>query len=69
MLLHVLLLIYNLGINSYNLLLGSASLVTQDFADDVIKAVHQNEQIERKMANIILKGLPEAGKTHFSIAF
>ena len=63
MYLHVLLLIYNLGISSYNLLLGSASLVTQDFADDVIKAVHQNEQIERKMASIILKGLPEAGKT------
>ena len=28
-----------------------------------MKAVHQNQQIERKMANIILKGLPEAGKT------
>ena len=63
MLLHVLLLIYNLGIRFYYLLLGSASLGTQDFADDVIKAVNQNEQIERKMANIILKGLPEAGKT------
>ena len=28
-----------------------------------MKAVHQNQQIERKMANIILKGLPEAGKS------
>ena len=27
------------------------------------KAVHQNQQIQRKMANIILKGLPEAGKS------
>ena len=27
------------------------------------KAVDQNQQIERKMANIILKGLPEAGKS------
>ena len=27
------------------------------------KAVHQDQQIERKMANIILKGLPEAGKS------
>ena len=30
---------------------------------DVIKAVVQNQQIERKMANVILKGLPEAGKS------
>ena len=30
---------------------------------DVIKAVDQNQQIERKMANVILKGLPEAGKS------
>ena len=29
----------------------------------MIKAVHQNEEIKRKMANIILKGLPEAGKS------
>ena len=27
------------------------------------KAVHQDQQIKRKMANIILKGLPEAGKS------
>ena len=31
--------------------------------DDVTKAVHQDQQIQRKMANIILKGLPEAGKS------
>ena len=30
---------------------------------DVIKAVDQNQQIQRKMANIILKGLPEVGKS------
>ena len=30
---------------------------------DVIKAVDQNQQIQRKMANVILKGLPEAGKS------
>ena len=33
------------------------------FVGDVIKAVDQNQQIQRKMANIILKGLPEAGKS------
>ena len=33
------------------------------FVSDVIKAVDQNQQIQRKMANIILKGLPEAGKS------
>ena len=47
----------------YHLLSGPTSLGTQDFADDVTKAVHQNQQIERRMANIILKGLPEAGKS------
>ena len=36
---------------------------TQEFVSDVIKAVDQNQQIERKMANVILKGLPEAGKS------
>ena len=29
----------------------------------MIEAVDQNQQIERRMANIILKGLPDAGKT------
>ena len=33
------------------------------FVSDVIEAVDQNRQIQRKMANIILKGLPEAGKS------
>ena len=33
------------------------------FVSGVIKAVDQNQQIQRKMANIILKGLPEAGKS------
>ena len=33
------------------------------FVSDVIEAVDQNQQIQRKMANIILKGLPEAGKS------
>ena len=33
------------------------------FVSDVIKAVDQNRQIQRRMANIILKGLPEAGKS------
>ena len=33
------------------------------FVSDVIEAVDQNQQIRRKMANIILKGLPEAGKS------
>ena len=33
------------------------------FVNDVIEAVDKNEQIQRKMANIILKGLPEAGKS------
>ena len=45
------------------LLLDPTSLGTQGFVSDVMKAVHQNQQIERKMANIILKGLPEAGKS------
>ena len=47
----------------YCLLLDPTSLSTQDFVDDVTKAVDQKKQIERKMANIILKGLPEAGKS------
>ena len=29
----------------------------------MIKAVEQNQQIQRKMANVILKGLPEVGKS------
>ena len=33
------------------------------FVTDVIEAVDQNQQIRRKMANIILMGLPEAGKS------
>ena len=33
------------------------------FVSDVIVAVDQNQQIKRKMANIILKGLPDAGKS------
>ena len=33
------------------------------FVSEVIQAVDQNLQIKKKMANIILKGLPEAGKT------
>ena len=33
------------------------------FVSDVIEAVDQNRQIQRKMANVILKGLPEAGKS------
>ena len=33
------------------------------FVSDVIEAVDRNQQIQRKMANIILKGLPEAGKS------
>ena len=33
------------------------------FVSNVIKAVDQNQLIQRKMANIILKGLPEAGKS------
>ena len=33
------------------------------FVSDVIEAVHKNQQIQRKMANVILKGLPEAGKS------
>ena len=33
------------------------------FVRDVIEAVDQDQRIEKKMANIILKGLPEAGKT------
>ena len=33
------------------------------FVSDVIEAVDQNQQIQRKMANIILKGLPETGKS------
>ena len=33
------------------------------FISDVIEAVDQNQQIQRKMANIILKGLPEVGKS------
>ena len=33
------------------------------FVSDVIEAVDKNQQIQRKMANIILKGLPEAGKS------
>ena len=36
---------------------------TQEFVSDVIKAVDQNQHIERKMANVILKGLPEVGKS------
>ena len=47
----------------YNLLLDLTSLGTQDFVDDVTKAVDQKMEIKRKMANIILKGLPEAGKS------
>ena len=43
--------------------LDPTSLSTQEFIGDVMKAVHQNQQIQRKMANIILKGLPEAGKS------
>ena len=35
----------------------------QSFVSDVVQAVDRNLQIERKMANIILKGLPEAGKS------
>ena len=48
---------------TFLLLLDPTSLGTQGFVSDVMKAVHQNQQIERKMANIILKGLPEAGKS------
>ena len=33
------------------------------FVSDVIEAVDKNQQILRKMANVILKGLPEAGKS------
>ena len=33
------------------------------FASSVIEAVDEHKQIERKMANIVLKGLPEAGKS------
>ena len=33
------------------------------FVSDVIEAVDKNQQIERKMANVVLKGLPEAGKS------
>ena len=33
------------------------------FVSDVIEAVDKNQQIQRKMANVILKGLPEAGKS------
>ena len=36
---------------------------TKEFVGDVIKAVDKNQQIQRKMANIILKGLPEVGKS------
>ena len=46
-----------------NIFLGPTSLGAQDFTDDVTKAVYENKQIERKMANIILKGLPETGKS------
>ena len=35
----------------------------QNLVSDVVQAVDRNQQIERKMANIILKGLPEAGKS------
>ena len=45
------------------MLLDPFSLGKQEFVGDVMKAVHQNQQIQRKMANIILKGLPEAGKS------
>ena len=33
------------------------------FVSDVIEAIDHNQQIQRNMANIILKGLPEAGKS------
>ena len=33
------------------------------FISDVIEAVDQNQHVQRKMANIMLKGLPEVGKT------
>ena len=36
---------------------------TQEVVSNAIKAVDQNQQIQRKMANVILKGLPEAGKS------
>ena len=40
-----------------------ATVSEQGFVSDVIQAVDQNQQIQMKMANIILKGLPEAGKS------
>ena len=33
------------------------------FVSNVIEAVDKNQQIQRKMANVILKGLPETGKS------
>ena len=43
--------------------LDSAPSTRQDFARDVIKAVAERQHIRRKLANIILQGLPGSGKT------
>ena len=48
---------------SITLFLDAAGGDEQSFVSDVVQAVDRNQQIERKMANIILKGLPEAGKS------
>ena len=46
-----------------NILVDTTVSDEPGFVSDVIEAVDQNQQIQRKMANIILKGLPEAGKS------
>ena len=46
-----------------NIFVGATVFDEAGFVRDVIEAVDQNQQIQRKMANIILKGLPEAGKS------